>query len=67
LEQAERNAERAIGAKPENYAYLDTAAEVKFRLGKVEEAIALEERALALKPGDEFIEGQLRRFRAGRK
>jgi tetratricopeptide (TPR) repeat protein len=67
LEEAEANIEKALRAKPENYAYLDTAAEVKFRLGKVEEAIALEERALGLKPGDEFMKGQLERFRAGRK
>jgi tetratricopeptide (TPR) repeat protein len=67
LEEAEGRAEKAVKAKPENYAYLDTLAEVKFRLGKVEEAIGLEERALGLKPGDEFIEAQLRRFRGQKK
>jgi predicted Zn-dependent protease len=66
LEEAEGMIGRALAARPENYAYLDTAAEVKFRLGKVEEAIGLEERALALKPGDAFIEGQLKRFRGAR-
>ena len=67
LEEAEANIEKALRAKPDHYAYLDTAAEVKFRLGKVEDAIALEERALKLKPDDEFMLGQLARYKAGRK
>ena len=53
---------QALRVQPENYAYLDTAAELNFALGRVEEAVRLEKRALAIKPGDAFMEGQLRRF-----
>jgi tetratricopeptide (TPR) repeat protein len=67
LDEAEGYIEKALRAKPDMYMYLDTAAEVKFRLGKVEEAIALEEKALGIKPGDEFMTGQLARYKAGKK
>ena len=58
-------ATQAITIAPDNYAYLDTAAEAHYRLGNHEKAIALEERALQLKPGDRFMTEQLERFRAG--
>jgi tetratricopeptide (TPR) repeat protein len=67
LDEADRNISKALAAKPDNYAYLDTAAEVKFGLGKFDEAIGLEEKALQLKPEDEFIKSQLKRFREAKK
>jgi tetratricopeptide (TPR) repeat protein len=62
LEEALGIVEEALRTQPENYAYLDTAAELNFALGRAEEAVKLEKRALSIKPGDEFMEGQLRRF-----
>lgn len=67
LAEAEPLAEAAVKAKPDEAAYLDTLAEVKFRLGKIEEAIKLEEQALQHLPGDKFMTEQLARFKAARK
>jgi tetratricopeptide (TPR) repeat protein len=67
LDEAETLAEAAVKAKPEEAAYLDTLAEVKFRLGKIDEAIALEEKALKHMPGDKFMTEQLERFRAAKR
>lgn len=65
LEEARGLAKRAVAMEPDNAAYLDTLAEAEFRLGNVEEAIRLEERALELAPGMPFMLNQLERFRAG--
>lgn len=56
---------KAVALEPDNPAFLDTLAEAAFRLGKVHQAIELEERALELRPGDAFMLEQLARFRAG--
>jgi hypothetical protein len=53
----------AMRAVPDNHAILDTAAEVHFHLGHKAEAVALETKALSLKPGDPFLTAQLKRFR----
>lgn len=63
LDEAQKLIERALAEKPDNHAYLDTAAEIQFQLGNVAKAIELEERALRLKPGDPFLREQLERFR----
>jgi Flp pilus assembly protein TadD len=42
---------------------LDTLAEVHFRLGDREQAIETIERALQLAPEDDYLKGQLERFR----
>lgn len=65
LHEAVALSQRAIAADPANYAYLDTAAEAKFRAGDAAEAVRLEERALQLRPDDAFMKEQLERFRAG--
>jgi tetratricopeptide (TPR) repeat protein len=62
LEEALGIVQEALRVQSDNYAYMDTAAELNFALGRVEEAVRLEKRALSIKPGDEFMEGQLRRF-----
>ena len=67
LRDALELARKAVAARPENAAYLDTLAEVNFRLGKSEEAIKLEKKALELRPGDEFMLKQLKRFEGGEK
>ncbi len=64
LNEALELATQATTVDPDNAAYLDTLAEVHFRLGKPAEAARVEERALALQPGDSFMTDQLQRFRA---
>jgi hypothetical protein len=54
-------------AEPDSAAYLDTNAEAHFRAGQAAEAVRLETLALKYQPGDKFMEGQLKRFRAGVK
>ncbi|WP_428939763.1 BTAD domain-containing putative transcriptional regulator [Fontivita pretiosa] len=65
LPEALELAQRAVMMEPDNPAYLDTLAEVHFRMGNAAEAVRLETRALELDPGDEFMLEQLQRF--GRK
>lgn len=47
---------------PDNSAFLDTAAEVHFHLGHVQQAIDLENRAIQLRPDTPFLREQLKRF-----
>jgi tetratricopeptide (TPR) repeat protein len=67
LDEALDFATRALAADPDNPALLDTAAEANFRLGKVDEAIRLETRALELRPDEKFMAEQLERFKAAKK
>ena len=46
--------------------YLDTLAEVEYRLGNVARAIELSERCLQIEPKDKQHRNQLKRFRAGK-
>jgi tetratricopeptide (TPR) repeat protein len=62
LDEARTLIDAVLKAEPDNPAYLDTAAEVNFRLGNLDEAIRLETRALELRPYDPFMRGQLERF-----
>jgi tetratricopeptide (TPR) repeat protein len=64
LEEALELATQAVKAEPDNSAYLDTLADIQFRLGYAEEAVKLETRALELEPGDPFMTKQLNRFKA---
>lgn len=66
LEQALVAAERATALEPEDSNILDTLAEVQFRLGNVEEALATIGRALELSPEDGYLESQRARFEAAR-
>jgi tetratricopeptide (TPR) repeat protein len=66
LSEAASYAQRALAIDPDNAAYMDTLADVQFRLGKVEEAVQLESRALIYRPEDEFMHTQLERFKAAR-
>lgn len=66
LPEARELADRAVAAEPNNAESIDTAAECRFRLGQVEEAIRLETRALELRPGHPFLTKQLQRFKEGR-
>lgn len=64
LDQAMDLSNRAVTELPENYAYLDTAAEACFRTGDAKRAVELEEKALGFRPRDDFMLEQLARFRA---
>jgi tetratricopeptide (TPR) repeat protein len=64
LPQALIAAQRAVELEPNNSNILDTLAEVHFRLGQVEQAIACETRALELAPEDNYLKEQITRFRA---
>ncbi len=68
LDQALEAARLAVELEPENANIYDTLAEVYFRQGDVEQAIAAGTRALELSPDDDYLMEQLARFRgtAGR-
>jgi hypothetical protein len=67
LDEALDLSNRAVAAEPDNAAFLDTNAEAHFRKGQAAEAARMEAHALKLQPGDQFMEGQLKRFQAGSK
>ncbi len=52
----------ALKSEPENPAFLDTLAEIEFRLGRPAAALKLEQQAARCRPNDPFIQSQLRRF-----
>jgi uncharacterized Ntn-hydrolase superfamily protein len=66
LEEALAAATRAADLEPRSAEILDTLAEVHYRMGQKEQAIEVETRALSLSPDDEYLKGQLARFRSGR-
>jgi tetratricopeptide (TPR) repeat protein len=67
LPQALEWSTRAVALQPDNAAFIDTLAEVNFRLGHAEEAVKLETHALEMRPEDAFMSGQVEKFRAGIK
>ena len=64
LPEAVAAAERAVSLAPKDTGILDTLAECYFRSGKPEKAIETMGRALALAPDDNYLKGQMARFRA---
>ncbi len=63
LDRALEAARRAASLEPESFEILDTLAEVYFRLGRYDEAVATGTKALTLSRDDEYLKGQIRRFR----
>jgi hypothetical protein len=61
LELAYRATEKALAARPEETAYLDTQATVAWRLGRIDRALELERAALDL-ANEGFLASQLARF-----
>ncbi|MDA1013725.1 MAG: hypothetical protein O3A00_04630 [Planctomycetota bacterium] len=55
-------AQRAVELRPKSGAYLDTLAEVHFRLGNRDEAIRFCKRAIEVEPESEHHREQLKRF-----
>lgn len=64
LDEALIFSRRAVYFAPDSTVYRDTLAEVLFRLGRVEEAIAIEKAGLIDQPGEWHMHQQLRRFEA---
>lgn len=65
LEKAQSLASKVTVSHPEP-TYLDTLAEVEYRLGNVNRAIELSERCLQAEPKNKQHREQLKRFRAGK-
>lgn len=65
LGQGLEAARQAVALAPDTAAYQDTLAEVLFQLGKKDEAIEAQKRALALQPNRAYFKHQLRRLQAG--
>ena len=57
-------ASKVTASNPEA-TYLDTLAEIEYRLGNVERAIELSEKCLRMEPKNKQHRKQLKRFRAG--
>ena len=64
LDEADRLSAQAVAMDPTDAACLDTRAEVLCRLGRAGESVALEDRALSVKPDDVYMQRQVTRFRA---
>lgn len=64
LEQAKMLASKVTASNPEA-TYLDTLAEIEYRLGNVERAIELSEKCFRMEPKNKQHRKQLKRFRAG--
>lgn len=63
LEEAQKLSEHSLRLAPDNYHYLDTLAEIHFRLGNRDLAVELSERALELTHEKEIYRERLQRFR----
>ena len=61
LEKAKQLSEKVTASEPTS-TYLDTLAEVEYRLGKVDRAIELSERCRILEPKSQHHRDQLKRF-----
>ena len=62
LDEAHQLAARAVELRPTSAAYLDTLAEVSFRLGKIADAISYERRCVEIEPDNAHYQSQLSRF-----
>ncbi|MCH5376721.1 MAG: hypothetical protein JJ992_22375, partial [Planctomycetes bacterium] len=61
LDDSLQHAERAVELQP-SASYLDTLAEVHFRLGDRQKAIEFSQRSVALEPDSDTLKSQLHRF-----
>lgn len=66
LDDALRNAQRAVELEPDNTASLDTLAEIRFARGDVDGAIKAMQRCIELEPDLEHNQQQMKRFTAAK-
>jgi len=64
LPQALQFIEQALALEPKSAAFLDTKAEVLFKMGQVAEAVQIEQDLLQKNPGDSYARKQLEKFSA---
>ena len=64
LDQAWEATQRAQAAEPRSTEFTDTAAEVRYRQGRVAEALALAKDALSRVPPDEYLQSRVKFFEA---
>jgi hypothetical protein len=64
LDEAQTAITAALKIRADNYAALDTAAEIQFQLGHADRAVELETRANQLNPGNDFLQSQRKRFQS---
>lgn len=67
LDTALRLIEAALKMEPNNPAYLDTKAEVLYKLGRYDEAIAIETSLAKKFPSDPFYAKQLKKYKDAKK
>ena len=67
LERALQLADRALDLDPDNYAFLDTKAEVLYKLGRIEEAVIIAETLVREYPANGYSQQQLDKFKTGLK
>ncbi len=65
LDQALAHAQKAVELEPDNAAYLDTLAEVRFQRGEKDAAVDLMKRCIKIDAKNEYFQKQLKRFEAG--
>jgi len=64
LKQALGLVNTALESDPDNYAFLDTKAEVLFQLGRIEAALAIEKELSRRYPNDQHLKQQVEKFRS---
>lgn len=67
VQEALRCSRRSLEIRPNYPGYLDTLARCHFAAGELAEAVALQERAVALEPSSQQMQRQLAEFRAARE
>jgi hypothetical protein len=65
LDKGQSFARKAVELSPKTAAYHDTLAEVLFQLGKKDEALAAQKKAVELSPARVYFRKQLKRIEAG--
>jgi len=65
LDRALDLVDRALVLEPDNYAFLDTKAEVLYRLGRIEEAVAIAETLVREDSSNAYSREQLDKFKSG--
>ena len=67
LDQALEFIEKALSFDPQNPVFLDTKAEVLYKLGRFDEAIAIEEKLLEEDPASAFYQEQVEKFKKAKE